>query len=84
METFPAPAPPPRPRYRIEHRAAGGIEVLSRHPGDLADLAASLAAEGAGGVLVVVEEATGRDIIRRPIADRPEDRRNERSRPPAR
>jgi hypothetical protein len=70
VETF-APAPPPRPRYRIEHRTAGGLEVLSRHPDDLDDLAAYLAAEGAGGVLVVVEEATGRDIVRREIPERP-------------
>ena len=84
METFRPAAPRPRPRYRIEHRTAGGIEVLSRHPGDLDDLAASLAAAGAGGVLVVVEEATGRDLIRRAITDRPPDDRNGRSRPPAR
>ena len=71
MESFRAPAPRPRPRYRIEHRTAGGIEELSRHPDDLDGLAASLAAEGAGGVLVVVEEATGRDLVRRPIPDRP-------------
>ena len=71
METFRAPDPRPRPRYRIEHRTAGGIEVLSRHPGDLDDLAAALAEEGAGGVLVVVDEATGRDLVRRPIPDRP-------------
>ena len=69
METF-APAPQPRPRYRIEHRTARGLEVLSRHPDDLDDLAAYLTAEGAGGVLVVVEEATGRDIVRRAIAER--------------
>ena len=71
MESFRAPAPRPRPRYRIEHRTAGGIEELSRHPDDLDDLFAFLAAEGAGGVLVVVEEETGRDIIRRVIPDRP-------------
>ncbi len=71
MPTFRAPAPQPRPRYRIEHRTAAGIEVLSHHPDDLADLAAYLAAEGLGGVLVVVEEATGNDIIRLPIAERP-------------
>ena len=70
METF-APAPQPRPRYRIEHRAAGGIEVLSHHPGDVDDLAAYPTAEGAGGILVVVEEATGRDLIQRAIPDRP-------------
>ena len=71
METFRAPDPRPRPRYRIEHRTAGGIEELSRHPDDLDDLFAYLAAEGAGGVLVVVEEATGRDLVRRTIPDRP-------------
>ena len=71
METFRAADPRPRPRYRIEHRTAGGIEELSRHPDDLDDLFAFLAAEGAGGVLVVVEEATGRDIIRRVIPNRP-------------
>ena len=71
MESFRAPAPRPRPRYRIEHRTAGGIEELSRHPDDLDDLAAFLAAEGAGGVLVVVEEATGQDIVRRAIPDQP-------------
>ena len=71
METFRAADPRPRPRYRIEHRTAGGIEVLSRHPADLDELFASLAAEGAGGVLVVVEEATGRDLVRRAIPDRP-------------
>ena len=71
MPTLRAPAPGPRPRYRIEHRSAGGIEALSRHPGDLADLFASLAAERAGGVLVVVEEATHRDIVRRPIPGPP-------------
>ena len=70
METF-APAPQPRPRYRIEHRTDRGLEVLSRHPDDLDDLAAYLAAEGLGGVLVVVEEATGCDIVRRAIAERP-------------
>ena len=71
MDTFRAPAPRPRPRYRIEHRTADRIAELSRHPDDLDDLFASLAAEGAGGVLVVVEEATGRDIVRRVIPDRP-------------
>ena len=71
METFRVPDPRPRPRYRIEHRTAAGTEELSRHPEDLRDLAASLAAEGAGGVLVVVEEATGGDIIRQAIPDRP-------------
>ena len=71
METFRAPAPRPRPRYRIEHRTAAGTEALSRHPDDLDDLFAYLAAEGAGGELVVVEEATGRDLIRRAIPDRP-------------
>ena len=71
MSPFRAPAPGPRPRYRIEHRTAGGIEVLSRHPDDLADLAAFLEAERAGGALVVVEEATGHDIIRRAIPGPP-------------
>ncbi len=70
METFP-PAPRTRPRYRIEHRVGGGIEILSHHPDDLDHLTAYLTAEGAGGVLVVVEEATGRDIVRREIPDRP-------------
>ena len=64
MESCRVPDPRPRPRYRIEHRTAGGTAELSRHPEDLEGLAAYLAAGGAGGVLVVVEEATGRDIVR--------------------
>ena len=60
METFRAADPRPRPRYRIEHRTAAGTAELSRHPEDFEGLTASLAAEGAGGVLVVASVDIGR------------------------
>jgi hypothetical protein len=60
-------------RYRIEHRSEGRTVVVARtsaadaRQAELSQLAAQLAAAGAEGELVLVDEATGEELARRQL-----------------
>jgi len=66
-ETYP---PAPR-RFRIEHRRKGQITVLGvvvgtrPHVRDLDPYVSRIVLDGTGGAVVVVDETTGKDVVRR-------------------
>ena len=63
--------------YRVEHRTGGATVVVARTSAadaremDLAQHATRLTAAGATGELVLVEEATGRELARRRLGPEP-------------
>ena len=64
----PATAAGRRDGVRVEHRAENRTTVVSHRIVLLAPLAATLEAAGEGGELVVVDEASGRVLIRWSLA----------------
>jgi hypothetical protein len=67
------------PTYRIEHRTGDAVAVLGyttathARQADLSEHASRLMAAGATGELVLVDEATGKDVARRRLWSSPDD-----------
>lgn len=63
--------------YRLEHRAGGTVAIVGRtssadaRQAELSRVAERLIANGATGELVLVEEATGREVARRRLLPEP-------------
>jgi hypothetical protein len=61
------------PQYRLEHRTETGTVVVAyssdvrARQAELSQYAAELVRQGATGVLVLVDQATGEDVARRTL-----------------